>query len=185
MNAYWQNIWKSFPISIWSAALYLVLSYWASKKLPSKSYKRIKRLAAWVDAICIIGVVVLIGDMIWIMTSYFRWDNIYYEEPISYIFLPLARNISMIVVCMLLMSRNWLREGYINLNREVIFWAGLNILYIFLCFYLAPGKEWTHWQYALENGYACWPYVWFISYPIGRAITSLLWVKMWSTKHVS
>lgn len=185
MDAFWKHIWNYFPIQPWSVVIYLLWSWWASKKLPSNSYRKIPWLASWTDTICIVGVVVLIGDIIWIIISYFRWNNIYYVEPISYIFLPLARNISMIVVCIILISRNWVNEGYICLNKEVIFLTGLNILYIFLSFYLAPTKEWTHWLYALQNNYACWPYTWFISYPIGRAITSLLWIKMWSPKHAS
>lgn len=185
MDDFWKYIWKSFPLSAWSAALYLVLSYWASKKLPSTSYKRIAWLAAWADSICILGILVLIGDIFWLSLCWLRWSESYSQNAFSYILLPMARNISMIFVCTLLVSHNWLHEGYISFSRQVKNFISLNILYLVIYFSLAPGREWTHWLYALQNGYACWPYTWFISYPIGRAITSLIWIKMWGSPHVS
>lgn len=185
MDDFWKYIWKSFPISPWSVALYLVLSWWASRKIPSKLYGRIAWLASWADAICVLGVLVLVGDIFWLSLCWFRWNSSYALNSFSYIFLPIARNIAMIVVCILLMSRNWLYEGYISFSIEVISLIGLNIIYLLMYFYLAPGREWTHWLYALQNGYSCWPYTWFISYPIGRAITSMVYIKMWSTEHVS
>ena len=185
MDDFWRYIWNSFPISPWSAALYLVLSWWASKKLPSTSYKRIPRLASWVDSIAVLGMLVLVGDILWLSLCWFRWTPTYYANYFSYILLPLIRNVAMIITCILLMSKNWLHEGYIKFSRKVVYLIILNIAYLFTNFFLAPGKEWTHWLYALQNGYACWPYTWFISYTIGRAITSLIYIKMWSPENAS
>jgi len=185
MDEYWNYIWESFPISPWSVALYLVLSFWASKKLPSKTYKQIPRLASWADTICVLGVIVLVGDILWLSLCWLRWNSYYSANYFSYILLPLIRNIAIIPICIMLMSRNWMREGYIKFSRQVQYLIGLNILFLLLNFYLAPGMEWTHWVYALQNGYACWPYTWFISYPIGRAITSLIYIKMWSPENAS
>ena len=185
MDEFWKYIWISFPISPWSLVLYLFLSYWASKKLPSNAYYRISWLASWVDSICVLGIIVLIGDIIWLSLCWFRWNITYSMNSFSYIFLPIARNVAMLIVCFLLISQNWIRAGYIKLSREVFLLAGFNVLYLFLWFYLSPGKEWTHWLYAIQNNYACWPYTWFISYPVGRAITSLVYIKMWRAPHAS
>lgn len=185
MDEFWKYIWKSFPISPWSIALYLALSRWASRKLPSDAYRKISWLASWVDAICILGVIVLIGDIFWLSLCWFKWSESYSQTAFSYIFLPILRNIALLNVCILLVSQNWLRAGYIHLSRPVIRLIGLNIVYLLLHFSLSPGKEWTHWLYALQNDYKCWPYTWFISYPIGRAITSLIYIKLWSKQHVN
>ena len=185
MDEFWKYIWKSFPISPWSVTLYLALSGWASRKLPSNAYQKISWLASWVDSICVLGIIVLIGDIFWLFLCWIKWNSSYAETAFSYIFLPIVRNISIMTICLLLVSQNWLRAGYINLGREVIQLVGLNIAYLFTWFYLSPGKEWTHWLYALQNDYSCWPYTWFLSYPIGRAITSLVYIKMWSTPHAS
>ena len=185
MDPFWKYIWKSFPISPWSIALYLILSFWASKKLPKNAYRKISWLASWVDSLCVLGVVVLVGDILWLSLCWFKWAPSYSLNSFSNISLPIFRNVAMIAVCLLLVSQNWLNAGFINLSREVIRLMGLNIVYLLLWFSLAPGKEWTHWLYALQNDYACWPYTWFISYPVGRAITSLVYIKMWSPTHVS
>lgn len=185
MDEFWKYIWKSFPISPWSVALYAVWIWWAHKKLPSTSYKRIAWLGKLADTLCILGILALIGDTLWVSLCWFRWPESYSGIAFPYIFLPIVRNTSMIVVCTLLVSRNWLREGYIQINREVAKLIGINILYMVLRFYLAPGKEWTNWLYAIQNDFACWPYVWFLDYIVCRGLTTLVWLKMWSPKNAS
>lgn len=180
MNDYWLNIWKSFPISVWSVLLYLSLSWWASRKLPSKSYKRISWLASWADSICILGVVILAFDILWVITYWLKWAPL---NPQSYtlLILNIGRNVSTIIISLLLMSANWWNKGYLHFNGEVSVLIGLNVAYICLWFYFAPGIEWTNWVYALENGYGCWPSSWLIAYPIGKSLFSLLWFRMWDS----
>ena len=185
MDYPWLTFLKGLPISPWSAALYLILTLWASRKLPSTSYRRIAWMASWVDAICLLGMLALFFDSLWVSLCWLRWTESYSLTAFSHIILPLSRNIAMFIVCITLISRNWIREGYINLSREVFLLFGLHISYTILRFCLAPGKEWTNWIYAMENGYACWPYVWFLDYVVLRLITTLLWIKIWSPKNAS
>ena len=173
------------PISPWSAAQYLLMTWWASKKLPKDAYPKIAWLASWVDSICILGVLAVFFDSLWVSLCWLRWTPTYSENVFSHIILPILRNIAFFFICMLMMNHNWLRKGYINLSEEVFLLFGLHISYTILRFYLAPGKEWTNWLHAFENGYACWPYVWFLDYVVLRIILILLWIKLWSPKHVS
>lgn len=171
--------WYTISPTSWSLLLYAIWAWWASSKLPQDVYVRIPRLAAWVDAAFIAGVVVLVGDILWVIAVWARWGSAYPGE-IGLIANSLLRNFSILIIC-LIMSKDWWKSGVIRWGSDVYLLWGVDLLYLTLWFGLAPGLEWTHWVYALENGYASWPYVWVIGYIIGRAITTLIY---WRTFHV-
>lgn len=172
--------WYTISPSPWSIILYAIWAWWASKKIPSDIYVRFRRLAAWVDAVWVAGVVVLVGDILWVSAVWIRWIPTYPGEAMLLVNSQI-RNVSLLAIS-LIMSKNFWRTRMVHWGPAVYALWGVNLIYLILWFGLAPGIEWTHWVYALENGYACWPYVWGIGYIVGRAITTLIYWRTWSVK---
>jgi len=172
--------WYTISPTPWSIILYAIWAWWASKKIPPDLYIRFNRLAAWVDAVFVAGVVVLVGDILWVSAVWIKWISLYPDETMLLVYSQ-VRNVSLLTIS-LIMSRNFWRTKMIHWGPAVYSLWGLTILYLILWFGLAPGLEWTHWVYALENGYSCWPYVWGIGYIIGRAITTLIYWRTWHVK---
>ena len=170
--------WYTISPTPWSVVLYAIWAWWGSKKLPRDAYCRLHRLAAWVDALWIAGIVVLVGDILWVIAVWIRWIPIYPNERILLMY-SLIRNLSGLVLC-LLMSRNWWKSKRIRWGSTIYFLWGINLLYLIVWFGFAPGLEWTHWVYALENGYRIWPHVWVIGYIIGRTITTAIYVRTYA-----
>ena len=172
--------WYLISPSPWSIALYAIWAWWASKKIPSDMYIRIHRLAAWVDCVWVAGVVVLVGDILWVIADWIRWIPTHPEDTMLLVNSQI-RNISLLTIC-LIMSRDLWKTKIIQWRADVYALWGVVLLYLALWFGLAPGVEWTHWVYAIENGYACWPTVWGISFIIGRAITTLIFWRTWNVE---
>jgi len=171
--------WYTVSPTPWSIILYAIWAWWASKKIAPGENLR-KRLAAWVDCVWIAGVVVLVGDIMWVSAVWVRWAPIYPDELMLLVYSQI-RNFGLLSVSIIMSWHLW--EAKIVKWGSTIFWLwGLNFLYLLLWFGLAPGLEWTHWVYALENGYTTWPYVWGIGYIIGRAITTLIYWRTWDVK---
>ena len=172
--------WYTISPTPWSIILYAIWAWWASKKIPPDLYVRFRMLAAWVDAVWVAGVVVIVGDILWVLAVWARWHSVYPGE-LGLITNSLLRNISILVIC-IIMSRKFWRTRLVHWGPEVYALWGVNLIYLALWFGLAPGLEWTHWVYALENGYSTWPYVWGIGYIIGRIITTLIYWRTWDVK---
>jgi len=170
--------WYTISPTPWSVILYALWAYWGSKKLPRDGYVRYHRLAAWADALWIAGVVFLVGDILWVLAVWIRWGPIYPGE-LGLMTNSLIRDFSGLIIC-LIMSWEWWKNRYVKWGPNVFLLWGVNLLYLLLWFGLAPGLEWTHWVYALEKGYSCWPYVWVIGYIIGRIITTLIYWRTWN-----
>jgi len=169
--------WYTVSPTPWSIILYAIWACWASKKIPSDLYIRFNRLAAWVDAVWVAGVVVLVGDILWVTAVWIRWIPTYPEDMMLLVYSQ-VRNVSLLAIS-LIMSKDFWRTRLIHWGQAVYWLWGVNLLYLLLWFGLAPGLEWTHWVYALENGYSTWPYVWGIGYIVGRAITTLIYWRTW------
>jgi len=172
--------WYTISPTPWSIVLYAIWAWWASKKIPPDLYVHLHRLAAWVDAIFVAGVVVLVGDILWVSAVWIRWIPNYPGEMMLLVNSQI-RNISLLAIS-LIMSRDFWRTKMIHWGPAVYWLWGLDLLYLTLWFGLAPGLEWTHWVYALENGYACWPAVWGIGYIIGRIITTMIYWRTWNVE---
>ena len=172
--------WYTISPSPWSILLYAIWAYWGSKKLPRDTYVHIHRLAAWVDAVWIAGVVVLVGDILWVTAIWIRWHS-FFPHEIGLIANTQIRNLSMLTIS-LIMSWKWWKFKIVHWGKDVYLLWGINLLYFALWIGLAPGIEWTHWVYALENGYPYWPIPWFITFIIGRAITTLIYWRTWNVK---
>lgn len=170
--------WYTISPSPWSITMYALWAWWASKKIPKDKYVRFHRLAAWVDAVWVAGVVVLVGDILLIMAVWIRWHSIYPNE-LGLIINSLLRNISILTIC-LIMSWDMWKLKWARWGSTVYLLWGVNILFLLLWFGLAPGLEWTQWVYALEHGFASWPYAWFVSFVIGRIITTMIYVRTWN-----
>jgi len=170
--------WYTISPTPWSIAMYAIWAWWGSRRLPRDAYIRFHRLAAWVDALWIAGVVVLVGDILWVMAVWIRWGFVYPNEIMLLIY-SLIRNTAGLILC-LLMSRGWWNSGRVRWNMDVFCLWLVDLLYLIMWFGLAPGLEWTHWVYALENGYATWPYVGFIAFIIGRIITTTIYMRTWN-----
>lgn len=172
--------WYTVSPTPWSIILYTIWAWWASKKIPREKYIRFHRLAAWVDAVWVAGVVVLVGDILWVTAVGIRWLPTYPGE-LMLLVNSQVRNISLLAIS-LIMSWNMWKTKMVQWGPTVgALWC-LALLYLLLWFGLAPGLEWTHWVYALENGYACWPYAWGIGYIIGRIITTAIFWRTWNVK---
>lgn len=169
--------WYTISPSPWSIAIYAVWAWWASKKITPEGPLR-KRLAAWVGCVWIAGVVVLVGDILWVSAVWIRWVPTHPEE-LMLLFYSQIRNICLLSVSLIMSWHMW-KTKIVQWGSTVLRLWGLNLLYLLLWFGLAPGLEWTHWVYALENGYSYWPYVWGIGYIIGRAITTLIYWRTWN-----
>lgn len=172
--------WYTIAPSPWSVIMYAAWAWWASKKIPKDRYIRIHRLASWVDAIWVAGVVVLVGDILWVMAVWIRWLPTHPNELMLLVNAQI-RNISILAIS-LIMSWNLWKTKTVQWGPAVYNLWGINILYLLLWFGLAPGMEWTHWVYALENGYSSWPYVWFIAFIVGRIITTMIYMRTWNVK---
>lgn len=172
--------WYTISPSPWSIILYALWAWWGSRRLPRDAYIRFQRLAAWVDALWIAGVVFLVGDVFWIIAVWVRWGSTYPSQIILLVY-SLIRNMSGLALCLLL-SQNWWKSKRVRWNAEVYCLWLLNLLYLVIWFGLAPGLEWTHWVYAIENGYSSWPYVCFIAFVVGRIITTTIFWRTWNVK---
>lgn len=172
--------WYTVSPAPWSILLYAIWAWWASKKIPKDRYIRIHRLAAWVDAIWVAGVIVLVGDILWVLAVWIRWISTYPNE-LTLLVNCMIRNTSILTIS-LIMSWNLWKSKLVQWGPAVYLLWGVNLLYLLLWFGLAPSLEWTHWVYALENGYNCWPYVWGIGYIIGRIITTTIFWRTWNVK---
>lgn len=170
--------WYTISPTPWSIIMYALWAWWGSKRLPRDNYIRFHRLAAWVDALWIAGVVVLVGDILWVLAVWIRWTAVYPTDK-TLLINSLVRDISGLVIC-LLMSKEWWSSARLSWNTNVFCLWLIDILYLVLWFGMAPSLEWTHWVYALENGFTTWPFVWIISFIIGRAITTTIYIKTWS-----
>ena len=169
--------WYTVSPTPWSIITYALWAWWASKKISPEGSLR-KRLAAWVECVWIAGVVVLVGDILWVSAVWIRWVPTYPDELMLLVYSQI-RNFCLLSVSIVMSWHLW--------EAKIVQWGstvgklwGLNLLYLLLWFGLAPGLEWTHWVYSLENGYSCWPYVWGIGYIIGRAITTLIYWRTWN-----
>jgi len=172
--------WYTISPSPWSIILYAIWAFYGSKKIPKDAYMRLHGLAAWVDAIWVAGVVVLVGDILWVMATWVRWHSVYTGE-LGLIANSLLRDISILTIC-LIMSWNMWKTKMVHWGPAVYLLWGVNLLFLLLWFGLAPSLEWTHWVYALENGYAYWPHVWGINFIIGRIITTTIFWRTWNVK---
>lgn len=170
--------WYTVSPTPWSILLYAVWAWWASKKIVPWDSSFHQKLAAWVDCVWIAGVVVLVGDIQWVTAVWIRWMPTYPDEMMLLIYSQI-RNFSLLAIS-LIMSRCFWRTKIVQWGSTVYWLWVLNLLYLTLWFGLAPGLEWTHWVFALENGYSCWPAVWIIGYVIGRTITTLIFWRIWN-----
>jgi len=169
--------WYTISPTPWSIILYVIWAWWASKKIAPEENLR-KRLAAWVDCVWIAGVVVLVGDILWVSAVWIRWVSLYPDEMMLLVYSQI-RNLCLLSISIVMSWHLW-KAKIVQWGSTVGKLWGLNLLYLLLWFGLAPGLEWTHWVYALENGYSCWPYVWGIGYIIGRIITTLIFWRTWN-----
>lgn len=172
------SAWYTISPTPWSILLYAIWAFWASKKIAPQGRTFRQRLAAWVDAVFVAGVVVLVGDILWVSAVWIRWISTHPGEMMLLISSQI-RNVSLLAIS-LIMSRDLWKAKIIQWGPAVYWLWGVNLLYLILWFGLAPGLEWTHWVYALENGYSSWPYVWGIGYIIGRIITTLIFWRTWN-----
>ncbi|GAH18139.1 unnamed protein product [marine sediment metagenome] len=173
-------VWYTISPAPWSIMLYAIWAWWASKKIPKDKYIRLHRLAAWADAIWVAGVIVLVGDIQWVIAVWLRWISTYPDE-LNLLVNCMIRNISILAIS-LIMSWNLWKSKLVQWGPAVNLIWGVNLLYLLLWFGLAPGLEWTHWVYALENGYSIWPFTWFISFIVGRIITTIIFWRTWNVK---
>ena len=174
------SAWYTISPSPWSIALYAIWAWWAVKKIPEDRYIRFKRLAAWVDAIWVAGVVVLVGDILWVMAAWIRWMPTYPGE-LTLLVNSQIRNMSMLTICILMSWKLW-ETKMVQWGSAVFRLWGVNLLFLLLWFGVAPSLEWTHWVYALENGYTIWPYAWAIGFIPGRIITTIIFWRTWNIK---
>lgn len=172
--------WYTIAPSPWSIAMYALWAWWGSRRLPRNAYLRFHRIAAWVDALWIAGIVILVGDILWVMAVWIRWGFAYPSE-ITLLIYSLIRNTAGLILC-LLMSKNWWSSGKISWNKDVYWLWLIDLLYLAIWFGFAPSLEWTHWVFALENGYGIWPFVWLISFVVGRIITTTIYMRTWNVK---
>ena len=167
--------WYTISPSPFSIAMYTLWAWWASKKIAPNG---MRRMSAWVDCVWIAGVVVLVGDIQWIIACWIRWVPTYPGDMMLLVY-SLVRNFSLLAMS-LMMSWNMWKNKMVHWGPAICWLWGLNILYLTLWFGLAPGLEWTHWVYALENGYSCWPYACFMAFIVGRIITTLIYWRTWN-----
>ena len=172
--------WYTISPAPWSVIMYALWALWGSKRLPKDAYTRFHRLAAWVDALWVAGVVVLVGDILWVAAVWIRWGAIYHEQIMLLVYSQI-RNVAGLILCFMMSQGLW-RSKRLRWGKDVYLLWGLDLIYLALWFGLAPGLEWTHWVYALENGFKSWPWVWVIGYIIGRIITTGIYVKTWSKR---
>lgn len=175
--------WYTVSPTPWSIILYAIWAWWASKKIVPHDTTFRRRMAAWVDCVWVAGVVIIVGDILWVSAVWIRWIPTYPEDMILLVFSQL-RNISLLSISLIMSLSLW-KDKTIHWGPAVYWLWGVNLLYLILWFGLAPGLEWTHWVYALENGYSCWPAVWGIGYIIGRIITTLIYWRTWKFKYDS
>lgn len=172
--------WYTVSPAPWSILLYAIWAWWASKRITATGAPLRHRMGAWVQCIWVVGVVVLVGDIQWVIAVWIKWVPTYPGEMMLLVYSQI-RNFAMLAMS-LIMSWDLWKNKIVQWGTTVIYLWGLNCLYLLLWFGLAPSLEWTHWVYALENGYECWPYVWGIGYIIGRIITTAIFWRTWNVE---
>jgi hypothetical protein len=131
----------------------------------------------WVDALLCAGYVVLFGDIMWLIATGLKWCPVYPQWTMQVVY-SLARNI---VAVILINSINpeLQRMNIMKWGKEVwILWL-VNAYFLLIWFGTADILYETHWVHAYLNG-ANWTYAWFMSFVVGRIITTLVYVRQWN-----
>ena len=172
--------WYTISPAPWSILMYSIWAWWASGKITDSETSFRRRMGAWVDCVWVAGIVVLIGDILWVGAVWIRWGPIYPEE-IPLLVYSQIRNVALLGVSLIMSWEMW-KNLWISWGKDVALLWGLDIIYLTFWFGTAPSLEYTHWVYALENGYSAWLYAWGMGYIVGRMITTLIYWRTWDVK---
>lgn len=150
--------WFAFSPSPWSFAFYAILGFIGGRQLLREGvgahYKRFPKLMAFVSAIFIMGIVVLIQDTIWLGINTWRWIIPLYMDRAMFgnYWVRFPQNLVGALAFLLLSWGEW-KLKFVSFKMSTVFLFGMIALFTFAVFSLAPSQAVTDWVFAVRMGY--------------------------------
>lgn len=149
--------WFAVSPSPWSFVFYAIMAAIGSELLlrSGAKYRRAQRLMAFIDALCLLGIMVFIQDTIWLIINTWRWILPLYSSSATFMnyYVRFPQNIMGATLMILLTWGVW-KSKLVNFNKKTVFWFAVISAFTFLVFLLAPGQQLTDWVYAVHFGYS-------------------------------
>lgn len=143
--------------SPWSLAVYVILAYIGARLILSTGagaqYKRWPRIMAFLDALSIVILVVLIQDTLWLVLNTIRWLPEYGAKMNFTYWMRYVQNIAAFTFIFYVMSDMYRLYFSFKLRTYgVVFLTyALSLAFVFI---LAPDPSFTDWTYAIRFGYS-------------------------------
>ena len=168
------------PLSWWmrspspvTVCMYALFALWGAQRLLKRApYKHLRYVMAFIDALMVLGVIVLIGDLIWVVGILLRFGSQYPGSVRQLLFCG-ARDIAGLAFCLLLTEKLWKNHAVIW-TRNTTYGILFNMIFMGVWFTLAPSPVYTDWTYAIIHGQPTHviAFSFFISHVLGRIITA-------------
>lgn len=169
--------WWAFSPSPMTLTFWVLASLYGWYKLRNREYRRYSQLLRFTDAALILGVVVLFGDLIWVLICILKFGPQYPGE-VYQLSLCILRDLMGVIFC-LFFSMELIMEKKIDLMGSIPLW-GLNILFMVVWFVIAPDPSLTDWTYAWRYGYP-WERVlesFLISHVVGKSLSFWIYWRL-------
>jgi len=146
---WWMKSPSPFTLIIW-----LLFTLWITHKIIKKvKYRRWQLLNAFTDGLFTVGLVVLVGDFMWVAACLLRFGMEYPFYPdVFQLLLCLARDAVGAVFCFLLV-KHLFDNGFLRFDGHFILATMLNASFLALWFISADSPAWTDWTYALRYNF--------------------------------
>ena len=143
--------WFMLSPSPFSIAQYLILAVIVSRMLKAVKYKKPSQLFRFVDAVLVVGLFVLIGDLIWCAFCILKWGPLFPGDLLQ-ISASFFRDLIGIFLLVLLVGDHFRSGGVLHFSSHVFAFIYLMVVFQGLWFLWAPSPAFTDYTFAWRNG---------------------------------
>lgn len=166
--------------SPWSLAVYAILALIGSRLILSAGahYKRWPRFMAWLDALLIVVLVVLIQDTLWLVLNTIRWLPEYGAKMNFVYWMRYVQNLSALTFIFYVMRDKFRLYFDFELRTYGVAFLTYAISLSF-AFILASDPSFTDWTYAIRFGYSDFRILWgfFMGHIVGKLFIAWMYLS--------
>lgn len=150
--------WFALSPSPWSLAFYAIMGIIGGRQLLKQGakFKRFQKISAFLDAIFILGIVVLLQDTIWLLANTWRWIIPQYMGVATFTnyWIRFPQNIVGALFFWLVSAWGEYRAGMFSFKKTTLLAYLAIAIMTFTVFGLAPNQAWTDWTFAVSHGFS-------------------------------
>lgn len=175
--------WFALSPSPFSIIFYFILIFYGIRKLlKTNKYRRWKYVNAFAEAFFILGLIVLIGDCLWIVACGLRFGTLF-PDSLPQLGYSFARNIAGLALCFLLVGNDF-KRGLLSFKPSTYLMFYVNCIFLLAWFGLSSSPAYTDWTFAIRYDY---PFAtvllsFLVSHVIGKGLVASIYYTIWGKR---